>query len=86
MFTLTVISTALSACGGGGDSDSTGASGKASAGTSIAQTGGTYIMPCIGTTFTRSSDPDARNSESKTATIVITPDASGKASINAHYQ
>jgi len=61
----------LSACGGGGDSDSTGASGKTSAGTSVAQTGGTYILPCTGTIFTPSSDPDARNSESKTATIVI---------------
>lgn len=92
MFTLTIIATALSGCGGssGGDSDSdsgsTDASGKTSAGTSIAQMGGTYILPCTGTTFTTSSGSNATNSESKTATITITPEGSGKASISAHYQ
>lgn len=89
VFTLTVIATALSACGGsssGGDSSSTDASSKASASTSIAQMGGTYIMPCSGKSFTQSFDPDSTNSESKAATIVITPDGSGKASISAHYQ
>lgn len=90
MFTLTVIATALSACGGSSsndsDSGSTDASSKASASTSIAQMGGTYILPCTGTTFTPSSGSNATNSESKTATITITPEGSGKASIIAHYQ
>lgn len=92
MFTLTVIATALSACGGSSSnnsdsgSGSTDASSKASASTSIAQMGGTYILPCTGTTFTPSSDPNTTNSESKTATITIKPEGSGKASIIAHYQ
>jgi hypothetical protein len=87
MFTVTLITTALSACGGGGSDDSSNdASGKSTASTSIAQMGGTYIFPCTGTTFQPSADPSAAKSESKTATIVITPDATGKASISAHYQ
>jgi hypothetical protein len=89
MFTLISIALALSACGGGDDSDSNGsndAAGKSTAGASMAQMSGTYVLPCTGATFAPSSDPDDAKSESKTATIVIAPDATGKASINAHYQ
>ena len=86
MFTLFFVATALSACGGGGDS-STDSSGTASAVSSIAQMAGTYIMPCKGTTFPPSSNPSADTSESETATIVITPDAAtGKATISARAQ
>lgn len=86
MFTLTFVATALSACGGGGDS-STDSSGTAGAVSSIAQMAGTYIMPCKGTTFAPSSDPSAATSESETATIVIGPDAAtGKATISARRQ
>ena len=88
MVTLVSIASVLSACGGGGDSSgSNDAAGKSTASTSIAQMGGTYVMPCTGTTFAPSSDPDAAKSESKAATIVITPDSTtGKAGISAHYQ
>jgi hypothetical protein len=88
MFTVTLITTALSACGGGGsEGSSNDASGKSAASASIAQMGGTYTLPCTGTTFQPSADPSADKSESETATIVITPDAStGKASISAHRQ
>jgi hypothetical protein len=88
MFTVTLITAALGACGGGGsDSSSNDASGKSTASTSIAQMGGTYILPCRGTTFQPSADPSADKSESETATIVITPDTvTGKASISAHHQ
>lgn len=86
MFILTVVATALSACGGGGNDSSTSSSGKAATSSSIAQIGGTYVMPCKGTTFAPSPDPTAAKSESETATIVITPDANGQATISAHRQ
>ena len=86
MFILTVVATALSACGGGGNNGSTDSSGQAGANSSIAQIGGTYVMPCTGTTFAPSSDPTKPKSESETATIVITPDSNGKATIYAQAQ
>lgn len=86
MFTLSFVVTALSACGGGGDS-SADSSGTAGAVSSITQMAGTYIMPCKGTTFGPRSDPSAATSESETATIVIAPDtATGKATISARAQ
>jgi hypothetical protein len=87
--TLTVVATALSACGGGGGSDNSGstdASGKAAT-TSIAQMAGTYIMPCKGTTFSRFIDLTLLSSESETSTIIISADAAtGKVTINAHHR
>lgn len=43
-------------------------------------------MPCKGTTLAESSDPTRPKTESETATIVISSDSTGKATISAHYQ
>lgn len=86
MFLLTLVATALSACGGGGNDGSTGTSGTTTAGTVIAQIAGTYILPCTVTLPAASPDPAAAKGKSEAATIVITPDSSGKASISARYQ
>nr|WP_314623571.1 hypothetical protein [uncultured Noviherbaspirillum sp.] len=86
--TLTVVATALSACGGGGsdNSGSTDASGNAAT-PSMAQMAGTYIMPCKGTTFPPSADSTLPRSESETSTIIISGDAAtGKATISAQHR
>lgn len=84
IFTVTLVSAALSACGGGSSNDG---ANQTAASTAINQIGGTYIFPCEARTFHSLYGPNPVNSESMTATVVITPDhATGKASVSARYQ
>ena len=85
IFAVSLVTAALSACGGG--SSNNDAAAQTAAASSVAQMGGTYILPCTGEIFSGPSSVDGATRASRTVTIVITPDAAtGNAKVSVHNQ